>query len=787
MHRGRGLVPLGLLLFAALGAFGVQLHGAQEDSHRAAERRFEQRAQISAALTQSVFGALSSLSGDELARQFSGSPARSRARLARQLKASKMRYLALLDARGAVVARAGDGRPPTGERSAPGFLSDVRQTDAGPLIDFALPFKAAAGERVLVQGIPAGLLRSFLDNYLRRLPNPDGAVLVVADGGGTVLARVVAPGRRAAPSDPLTTAAMIPGTSWRLRLQAERAEVLAGSGGGAWVGWMLLGGLALAILAGLWMCARVMRSSRRTHAANRALRESEGKLRGLVGALEEAVFLVHRDGRVELLNESAKALTETDADVVTEPTLDWLPVTDDGVPMSESDTPAARSFARGTSERSIMGLDRPGHDRLWLEVSTRPLMRPGETSPYAVVCTSADVTARQNLEAHLLDLADRDPLTGLWNRRRFEQDLAHQLDRCRRYDERAALVLMDVDNFKQVNDVLGHLAGDEVLCALGDALSLRLRVSDRAARLGGDEFAVLLLDVDEQGATAAAEQLAAHLCLAAGFAQEHVRLSISVGTAMLDRSSAGVNAALEGADRAMYAAKQRPSGRRTSTSAQPPVAGATTEMASLRALLAAVNARDSYTAMHSREVVTLARAVARQLGLDEAQRSEVEHIALLHDLGKIAVPDAILRKPGPLTDHEQVLMRQHPVVGAEILASMPELAHLAPSVRAEHERWDGGGYPDGLAGEQIPIASRIVFVCDAYHAMTSNRPYRRAMSAAAAREEIRREAGEQFCPFAAAALLDGLTCMLDRPAAVGAVSQARSGEVVGGGTRTGAR
>ena len=153
--------------------------------------------------------------------------------------------------------------------------------------------------------------------------------------------------------------------------------------------------------------------------------------------------------------------------------------------------------------------------------------------------------------------------------------------------------------------------------------------------------------------------------------------------------------------------------------------GATAEMASLRALLAAVNARDSYTAMHSREVVTLARGVARRLDLDDVQISEVEHIALLHDLGKIAIPDAILRKPGPLTSHEQTLMRQHPVVGAQILASMPELAHLAPAVRAEHERWDGAGYPDGLAGEQIPIASRIALVCDAYHAMTSNRPYRK--------------------------------------------------------------
>jgi putative nucleotidyltransferase with HDIG domain len=180
-------------------------------------------------------------------------------------------------------------------------------------------------------------------------------------------------------------------------------------------------------------------------------------------------------------------------------------------------------------------------------------------------------------------------------------------------------------------------------------------------------------------------------------------------------------------------------------------------MASLRALLAAVNARDSYTASHSREVVRLARGVSRSLDLGESETAEVEHVALLHDVGKIAIPDAILRKARALTEHEQTLMRQHPVVGAEILASTPELAHLAPAVRAEHERWDGGGYPDGLAGDAIPVASRIVFVCDAYHAMTSDRPYRRAMSADQAREEIARSAGTQFCPAAAAALLDVLT------------------------------
>jgi HD-GYP domain-containing protein (c-di-GMP phosphodiesterase class II) len=179
-----------------------------------------------------------------------------------------------------------------------------------------------------------------------------------------------------------------------------------------------------------------------------------------------------------------------------------------------------------------------------------------------------------------------------------------------------------------------------------------------------------------------------------------------------------------------------------------------TEMASIRALLAAVNARDSYTGGHSRDVVSLARAVAVRMGVDEATVAEVEQVALLHDLGKIAVPDSILRKRGPLTDEEQVIMRRHPAVGADIVSSTPELAHLAPAIRAEHERWDGLGYPDGLSGDAIPLSSRITFVCDAFHAMTSHRPYRRAMSHEDACAEVAAGSGTQFCPRAVEAFLE---------------------------------
>jgi putative nucleotidyltransferase with HDIG domain len=178
------------------------------------------------------------------------------------------------------------------------------------------------------------------------------------------------------------------------------------------------------------------------------------------------------------------------------------------------------------------------------------------------------------------------------------------------------------------------------------------------------------------------------------------------------------------------------------------------QAAAANALVAAVEARDSYTGDHSKAVVDSAEAVARRLGLCEADVIHVKHVALLHDIGKIAVPDAILQKPGPLTDEEREVMRRHPACSAEMIAGVPALRHLAPLLHAEHERWDGTGYPDGLAGEAIPLPSRITLVCDAYHAMTSDRPYRLALSPEDARAEIRAGLGTQFCPAAGQAFLD---------------------------------
>jgi putative nucleotidyltransferase with HDIG domain len=189
--------------------------------------------------------------------------------------------------------------------------------------------------------------------------------------------------------------------------------------------------------------------------------------------------------------------------------------------------------------------------------------------------------------------------------------------------------------------------------------------------------------------------------------------------------------------------------------------------AAVQALAAAIEARDNYTHDHSEQVVSLATDVARLLGLSPAEVDAVRHGALLHDVGKLATPNEILHKPGPLTDDEWRVMAEHPVIGERILRRTPQLGHLAPIVRHEHERWDGGGYPDGLAGTAIPIASRIILACDAYNAMITTRPYREAMSAADAVAELRDKSGTQFDPEVVAALLKRLR-VPSRPSAASA-------------------
>jgi two-component system cell cycle response regulator len=339
------------------------------------------------------------------------------------------------------------------------------------------------------------------------------------------------------------------------------------------------------------------------------------------------------------------------------------------------------------------------------------------------------LTFRENLQ--LLEGTRRqaltDALTGLPNRRKLMDDLNAAAAAATETNPRG-LILFDLDGFKQYNDRYGHPVGDALLARLGQRLGAAVRPTGRAYRLGGDEFAVIAGGGREELAALAANAREALSEQGKGF-----EVSSSCGVVELPTEAEDVTHALHVADERLYAEK---GGRRRTT-----LSKETSD-----ALLQVLKERQPSLREHLGEVAQLAVALGERLGLEKAQLDELGRAAELHDIGKIAVPEEILTKAGPLDDREWEFVRQHTLVGDRILSAAPTLSSVAKVVRASHENFDGSGYPDALVRDEIPLGARIVAVCDAYHAMTSDRPYRRAVDPSDALEELRRCAGQQFDP-----------------------------------------
>lgn len=349
-----------------------------------------------------------------------------------------------------------------------------------------------------------------------------------------------------------------------------------------------------------------------------------------------------------------------------------------------------------------------------------------------------------------------DPLTGIQNRRFLENRLAEEVQRARSFGEPLSMLFIDIDTFKRVNDSLGHDVGDQVLCALSGVLASQLRPGDTLARYGGDEFVVLLPETDREAAHLVAERLqhaAGRLGHEPGSPVRDITLTIGIACFPEDGARpADLLAFADAALRRGKASGRNRIERRTGESARPRVEQGTPAV--LRTLLGALDLRDRSTGGHSRRVAALAARLARHLGCDEDCVKESGQGGLLHDVGKLHLPTEILRKPGPLDREERRVMEQHARIGAELTAAIAPLAHLAPAVRSCQEHWDGRGYPDGLVGEEIPLAARIIAVADAYDAMTSDRSYRLALPPAAVEAELRRCAGTQFDPAVVDAMVD---------------------------------
>ncbi|MEA2233580.1 MAG: hypothetical protein QOD83_3396 [Solirubrobacteraceae bacterium] len=348
----------------------------------------------------------------------------------------------------------------------------------------------------------------------------------------------------------------------------------------------------------------------------------------------------------------------------------------------------------------------------------------------------------------------RDALTGLISIELFRTQLTDELKRAQRHDLSGSLVVLRVDRLADVHRDHGFRAGDALLRGIIGALRDGTRAHDLLARTGDAEFALLLRHIDEQAAGSCVARILLQCeCLEVG----RVR-GISVSAGIADFKGGGDAVALfDQARRALQDARAAGGGRAVVASSAHPSGPQLVEEIRRRdavdALAVALLERDRYTGEHSESVVAMAGAVARSLGLSQAQVDDVESAALLHDIGKVAVPDAILNKPGPLTAEERAVMAEHPVIGERILRSIGGFAPVAEIVRHEHESFDGTGYPDRLSGDRIPIGSRIILACDAYHAMTSDRPYRARMSHAEAFAELSRCAGRQFDPDVTAALI----------------------------------
>ena len=361
------------------------------------------------------------------------------------------------------------------------------------------------------------------------------------------------------------------------------------------------------------------------------------------------------------------------------------------------------------------------------------------------------VLLRQRLDAlidRLSDAARTDPLTGLLNRRGFDEALDLELARAERSSAACSLILCDLDHFKRVNDAYGHPEGDRVLVRFAELLARAKRRIDSVARVGGEEFALVLPDTDEHGAFVSAERM--RRLAREEFAEYRMPLTVSFGVASYPRHGAEAEGLVAAADQALYAAKQlgrdrsaiyRPEITATLKGTHPEHTGrADGHLSAVLLLAEAVDARDPGSLSHSETVGRLARAIATELGLGAERADRLRLAGMLHDVGKMGVSDAILRKPGPLSEDDWEEIRSHVELGRRLLAGAG-LADIADWVAAHHERPDGGGYPRGLSGPDIPLEGRILAVADAWEALRSDRPWRPELSASQAAEELVRGGG----------------------------------------------
>jgi diguanylate cyclase (GGDEF)-like protein len=373
----------------------------------------------------------------------------------------------------------------------------------------------------------------------------------------------------------------------------------------------------------------------------------------------------------------------------------------------------------------------------------------------AVLC-SWHARNQDKRRGELARVSRADPLTGCLNRRGFEERFDAELSSAPRTGRPLGLIMLDLDHFKEINDTEGHAAGDELLRWAVAAMNNSIRPMDTLGRIGGDEFAIILPGAAPSDTVRVAERL--HQAMSE-------RAPASIGMACFPTDGADQNELMRRADNELYSKKH---GR----GAQQRGAGSKENMSLswATALAQAVDERITIKQASTRRVAQFVRAMAAGLGWDDEQIEQLEIAGVLHDVGKVSIPDRILRKEEPLTEDEWVEIKHHPVAGAEIVARIKGLEDIVPWIRHARENFDGTGYPDALEGEEIPVPARILTVASAFDAMTTDRPYRMALSIEDALAELHMHSGTQFDPGCVALLerevVPTLTARPPRPAGV---------------------
>ncbi len=458
--------------------------------------------------------------------------------------------------------------------------------------------------------------------------------------------------------------------------------------------------------------------------AEEALRESEEKYREILATMEDGYYEANLKGIVTFCNESAARTLGYTVDGLIGKSFQQICKDPE-----EAFEKFNRVYQSGRSEHSLtMELVRSDGTTAIGEFSLT-LVRNDEGRVTGFRGIGRDVTERKRYEEQLKYLSMHDQLTDLYNRAYFENEL-NRLSGGREYP--VTIISVDLDGLKLVNDTLGHEKGDELLKACAMVLQDSLRRSDILARVGGDEFVAILPRTGREKGEEVVERIKSNVELYNRKNEHQVPLSISVGLSTAEKISKPLEEAFREADDLMYRDKLHKG------------TGAKSQI--IRSLMLTLGERDYITEGHAQRLEELCLELGKRINLTQKQLSDLALLAQVHDLGKVGIPDRILFKKGPLNEEEWEIMRQHSEKGFRIALSSTDLSGIADLILKHHERWDGKGYPMGLAGKEIPVECRILAIVDAYDAMTNDRPYQRAQSREEAIKELKKEAGRQFDP-----------------------------------------